>query len=98
VRGRQFRPTSPSGGFAGYDTTLTQGGDEVDLPCRLKRQGLIVWDASNSVLTSLGLAGVLRVRSAGALPRSEPVWPVSHARPAVSDVALDEVEPVFVVP
>ena len=39
-------------GFAGYDTTLTQGGDEVDLLRRLKRQGRIVWDASNAVVTS----------------------------------------------
>ena len=124
-------------GFAGYDITLTQGGDEVDLLRRLKRQGRIVWDASNAVVTSsrrmnqglpytlvvsfgyyygwsyvlsrlssrpvvgvapairrghaeqvcrrrrrwqvgatvvaLGLAGLLRVRSAGALPRLERV-------------------------
>jgi hypothetical protein len=124
-------------GFAGYDTTLTQGGDEVDLLRRLKRQGRIAWDANNAVVTSsrrmnqgllytlvvsfgyyygwsyvlsrlssrpvvggapairrehavqvrrrrrrwrvgatvvaLGLAGVLRVRSAGALSRSERV-------------------------
>jgi glycosyltransferase involved in cell wall biosynthesis len=39
-------------GFAGYDTTLTQGGDEVDLLRRLKRQGQVVWDASNAVVTS----------------------------------------------
>ncbi|HEY9378529.1 MAG TPA: hypothetical protein VIQ02_15740, partial [Jiangellaceae bacterium] len=31
---------------------LTQGGDEVDLLRRLKRQGRIVWDRSNAVTTS----------------------------------------------
>ena len=39
-------------GFAGYDTRLTQGGDEVDLLRRLRRQGRVVWDAGNPVLTS----------------------------------------------
>lgn len=39
-------------GFPGYDTTLTQGGDEVDLLRRLQTQGSVVWDAGNTVLTS----------------------------------------------
>ena len=39
-------------GFPGYDTRLTQGGDEVDLLRRLRRQGRVVWDAGNPVLTS----------------------------------------------
>ena len=39
-------------GFPGYDTTLTQGGDEVDLLRRLRRCGRVVWDAQNPVLTS----------------------------------------------
>ena len=39
-------------GFPGYDTTLTQGGDEVDLLRRLRGQGRVVWDAGNPVLTS----------------------------------------------
>jgi len=39
-------------GFPGYDTTLTQGGDEVDLLRRLRRWGPVVWDASNPVHTS----------------------------------------------
>lgn len=39
-------------GFPGYDTTLTQGGDEVDLLRRLQRRGRVVWDAGNQVLTS----------------------------------------------
>ena len=38
--------------FPGYDTTLTQGGDEVDFLQRLRRQGRVVWDARNPVLTS----------------------------------------------
>jgi len=39
-------------GFPGYDTRLTQGGDEVDLLRRLRRWGPVAWDASNPVLTS----------------------------------------------
>ena len=39
-------------GFAGYDTSLTQGGDEVDLLRRLRRQGRVRWDARNAVRTS----------------------------------------------
>jgi glycosyltransferase involved in cell wall biosynthesis len=38
--------------FPGYDTTLTQGGDEVDFLRRLRRRGRVVWDARNSVATS----------------------------------------------
>jgi glycosyltransferase involved in cell wall biosynthesis len=39
-------------GFPGYDTSLTQGGDEVDLLRRLRSRGRVVWDAGNPVLTS----------------------------------------------
>ncbi|SDT08374.1 Glycosyl transferase family 2 [Friedmanniella luteola] len=39
-------------GFPGYDTRLTQGGDEVDLLRRLRRVGRVVWDGGNPVLTS----------------------------------------------
>ena len=39
-------------GFPGYDTRLTQGGDEVDLLRRLHRRGRVVWDGGNPVLTS----------------------------------------------
>jgi len=39
-------------GFPGYDTRLTQGGDEVDLLRRLRRHGRVVWDGTNPVLTS----------------------------------------------
>jgi glycosyltransferase involved in cell wall biosynthesis len=39
-------------GFPGYDTSLTQGGDEIDLLRRLRRCGRVVWDAGNPVLTS----------------------------------------------
>jgi len=38
--------------FPGYDTTLTQGGDEVDFLRRLQRHGRVAWDAANPVLTS----------------------------------------------
>ena len=38
--------------FPGYDTSLTQGGDEVDFLRRLRRRGRVVWDARNPVLTS----------------------------------------------
>jgi len=43
-----FRRTS----FPGYDTNLTQGGDEFDFLRRLQSRGRIVWDAYNPVLTS----------------------------------------------
>jgi glycosyltransferase involved in cell wall biosynthesis len=39
-------------GFPGYDVNLTQGGDEVDVLRRLRRQGPVVWDRENVVLTS----------------------------------------------
>ncbi len=39
-------------GFAGYDTTLSQGGDEIDLLRRLGRQGRVWWCADNAVTTS----------------------------------------------
>lgn len=38
--------------FPGYDLTLTQGGDELDLLRRLRRQGRVVWDRHNAVVTS----------------------------------------------
>lgn len=38
--------------FTGYDTTLTQGGDELGLLRRLRRQGLVVFDRENVVTTS----------------------------------------------
>lgn len=38
--------------FPGYDTTLTQGGDEVDFLRRLQARGRVVWDAQNPVWTS----------------------------------------------
>ncbi len=38
--------------FPGYDSTLTQGGDELDLLRRLRRRGQVVWDSSNIVTTS----------------------------------------------
>jgi glycosyltransferase involved in cell wall biosynthesis len=39
-------------GFPGYDTSLTQGGDEVDLLRRLRGQGRVTWDRANAVVTS----------------------------------------------
>ncbi len=39
-------------GFPGYDTRLTQGGDEIDLLRRLRRQGRVVWDPGMVVTTS----------------------------------------------
>ncbi len=39
-------------GFPGYDTRLTQGGDEVDLLRRLRALGPVLWDAGNVVSTS----------------------------------------------
>ncbi|HET9648731.1 MAG TPA: glycosyltransferase family A protein [Microlunatus sp.] len=38
--------------FDGYDLTLTQGGDELDLLRRLRKRGRVVWDAGNEVSTS----------------------------------------------
>ncbi len=38
--------------FPGYDSTMTQGGDELDLLRRLRRRGRVVWDSSNIVTTS----------------------------------------------
>ncbi|HEY5821695.1 MAG TPA: glycosyltransferase family A protein [Propionibacteriaceae bacterium] len=38
--------------FPGYDTALSQGGDENDFLRRLRRRGPVVWDAANPVLTS----------------------------------------------
>ena len=38
--------------FPGYDTTLTQGGDEFDILRRLQDRGRVVWDPGNPVLTS----------------------------------------------
>lgn len=39
-------------GFPGYDTTLTQGGDEVELLLRLQQWGPVLWDGRNAVTTS----------------------------------------------
>jgi glycosyltransferase involved in cell wall biosynthesis len=39
-------------GFPGYDTVLTQGGDEVDLLRRLTSWGPVLWDRRNVVGTS----------------------------------------------
>ena len=39
-------------GFPGYDTRLTQGGDEVDLLRRLLVWGPVLWDSGNEVVTS----------------------------------------------
>jgi len=39
-------------GFPGYDITLTQGGDEVDLLRKLRRRGRVVWDPTIVVSTS----------------------------------------------
>jgi glycosyltransferase involved in cell wall biosynthesis len=39
-------------GFPGYDTVLTQGGDEVDLLRRLTAWGPVLWDGENVVGTS----------------------------------------------
>jgi hypothetical protein len=38
--------------FGGYDLSLTQGGDELDLLRRLRARGRVVWNPSNPVLTS----------------------------------------------
>lgn len=39
-------------GFPGYNTVLTQGGDEVDLLRRLTACGPVIWDRRNLVRTS----------------------------------------------
>jgi glycosyltransferase involved in cell wall biosynthesis len=38
--------------FSGYDLTMTQGGDELDVLRRLRRVGRVVWDPNNVVATS----------------------------------------------
>jgi glycosyltransferase involved in cell wall biosynthesis len=38
--------------FDGYDLSLTQGGDELDVLRRLRKRGRLVWDPANEVLTS----------------------------------------------
>ena len=38
--------------FPGYDLSMTQGGDELDLLRRLRRKGKVVWDRDNVVATS----------------------------------------------
>jgi glycosyltransferase involved in cell wall biosynthesis len=38
--------------WSGYDTTLTQGGDELDVLRRLRRQGTVVYDGTNPTFTS----------------------------------------------
>lgn len=38
--------------FPGYDTRLTQGGDELDLLRRLRRRGIVAFDPTNAVQTS----------------------------------------------
>ena len=38
--------------FTGYDTRLTQGGDELDLLRKLRRRGKITFDSTNPALTS----------------------------------------------
>ena len=57
VRGRPSHLTATNvafrrAGFPGYDTRLTQGGDEVDLLRRLVACGPVLWDAHNEVVTS----------------------------------------------
>lgn len=57
LTGRLFYLTAtnvafPRDRFPGYDTNLTQGGDEFDFLRRLQSRGRIVWDADNPVLTS----------------------------------------------
>jgi glycosyltransferase involved in cell wall biosynthesis len=39
-------------GWTGYDTRLTQGGDELDLLRRMRREGRVVYDHSNPTYTS----------------------------------------------
>ena len=38
--------------WSAYDTTLTQGGDELDVLRRLRRQGTVVYDRTNPTFTS----------------------------------------------
>jgi glycosyltransferase involved in cell wall biosynthesis len=38
--------------FSGYDLTMTQGGDELDVVRRLRQRGRVVWDQANMVETS----------------------------------------------
>jgi len=38
--------------FPGYDTSLTQGGDEFDLLRRLRQRGRVAWDHANVVTSS----------------------------------------------
>ncbi len=38
--------------WTGYDPTLTQGGDELDVLRRLRRQGTVVYDRTNPTFTS----------------------------------------------
>jgi glycosyltransferase involved in cell wall biosynthesis len=38
--------------WTGYDTRLTQGGDELDVLRRLRRQGTVVYDRTNPTFTS----------------------------------------------
>jgi glycosyltransferase involved in cell wall biosynthesis len=38
--------------FPGYDPRQTQGGDELDLLRRLRRKGVVIWDAGNAVTSS----------------------------------------------
>jgi len=57
LRGRPSHLTATNvafrrNGFPGYDTRLTQGGDEVDLLRRLVVWGPVLWDSGNEVVTS----------------------------------------------
>jgi len=45
-----------SSAWTGYDTRLTQGGDELDLLRRLQAAGEVVFDVTNPTLTSLSAA------------------------------------------
>ena len=38
--------------WSGYDTELTQGGDELDVLRRLRRQGTVIYDKTNPTFTS----------------------------------------------
>jgi glycosyltransferase involved in cell wall biosynthesis len=57
IIGRPFYITATNTAFKkstweGYDTTLTQGGDELDLLRKLKKQGKIVFNNANPTYTS----------------------------------------------
>ena len=57
VTGRPFYITATNTAFlksawTGYETWLTQGGDELDLLRKLKRKGKVIFDNKNSVYTS----------------------------------------------